>query len=324
MKKAITYFLSILFVVSGLQSYLFPQQKLKIAIIPKGKQAIFWKSVHAGANIGAVTSKDVEIIWKSPQTEGDRVQQISIVEQCVKEGVSGIVLSPVDYTALVGSVSMAMKKKIPVLIFDSALKGKPGKDFISFVGTDNMKAGNLAGENLAKLLNGKGKVVLLRYVKGQASTTEREEGFLEAIAKHENIRMIVKDSYAGATVDEAKKASRNLLSQLKEADGIFCPNELSTIGMLLTLRDANLTGKVKFVGFDTPAPSVEALKKGEVSALIAQDPARMGYLSVKTIVDYIRGKKIDPTIDTGVRVVTRENLNDPDIQKLLTLPSMSE
>ena len=324
MKKAITYFLFILFVVSGLQSYLFPQQKLKIAIIPKGKQAIFWKSVHAGVNIGAVASRDVEIIWKSPETENDKAQQISIVEQCIADGVSGIVLSPISYDALSEPVSKAMKKKIPVLIFDSALKGKPGKDFICFVGIDNRKAGGFAGENLAKLLNGKGKVVLLRYVKGQASTTEREEGFLEAIAKHKNIRMIEKDSYAGATVDEAKKASMNLLSQLKEADGIFCPNELSTIGMLLTLRDANLTGKVKFVGFDTPAPSVEVLKKGEVSALIAQDPARMGYLSVKTIVDYIRGKKIDPTIDTGVRVVTRENLNDPDIQKLLTLPSMSE
>jgi len=166
--------------------------------------------------------------------------------------------------------------------------------------------------------------VLLRYVKGQANTTEREEGFLEAIAKHENIRMIVKDRYAGGTVDEAKKASMDLLSQLKEADGVFCPNELSTIGMLLALRDANLTSKLKFVGFDTPTPVVEALKKGEVSALITQDPTRMGYLSIKTIVDNIRGKKVPLMIDIGVRVVTRENLNDPDIQKLLTLPSMSE
>jgi ribose transport system substrate-binding protein len=310
--------------MSGLWTSGVSQEKLKIVFIPKGNTSVFWKSIHTGAKIGAMAAASVEIVWKFPVTENDKAQQISIVEQCIADGVSGIVLSPISYDALSEPVSKAMKKKIPVLIFDSALKGKPGKDFISFVGTDNMRAGNLAGEKLAKLLNGKGKVVLLRYVKGQASTTEREEGFLEAIAKHENIRMIVKDSYAGATVDEAKKASRNLLSQLKEADGIFCPNELSTIGMLLTLRDANLTGKVKFVGFDTPAPSVEALKKGEVSALIAQDPARMGYLSVKTIVDYIRGKKIDPTIDTGVRVVTRENLNDPDIQKLLTLPSMSE
>ena len=324
MKKAITYFLFILFVVSGLQSYLFPQQKLKIAIIPKGKQAIFWKSVHAGVNIGAVASRDVEIIWKSPETENDKAQQISIVEQCIADGVSGIVLSPISYDALSEPVSKAMKKKIPVLIFDSALKGKPGKDFISFVGTDNMRAGNLAGENLAKLLNGKGKVVLLRYVKGQASTTEREEGFLEAIAKHENIRMIVKDSYAGASVDEAKKASMNLMSQIKEADGIFCPNELSTMGMLLALRDASLAGKIKFIGFDASIPLIEALKDREINALVVQDPSRIGYQSIKTMVDYIHGKKILSTIDTGVYLVTRDNLNDPAIQKLYSMSFKTE
>jgi ribose transport system substrate-binding protein len=217
-----------------------------------------------------------------------------------------------------------MKKKIPVLIFDSALKGTPGKDFISFVGIDNRKAGSLAGEHLGELLGGKGKVVLLRYVAGQANTTEREEGFLEAIAKHKGIQLTVKTRYAGGSVDEAKKVSLSILDRLKEADGIFCPNEQSTIGMLLALREAKLAGKIKFVGFDTPAPVVEALKTGEMSALIAQDPARMGYFSVKTIADYIRGKDVLVSIDTGVRVITRENLSDPEVQKLLALPTLSE
>jgi ribose transport system substrate-binding protein len=324
MKKTDIRFLSTFIFVLGLWTTVVSQEKLRIAVIPKGNTSVFWKSVHAGAKIGAMAAAGVEINWKAPLTEGNKEQQIALVEQYITDGVSGIVLSPISYDALSEPVSKAMKKKIPVLIFDSALKGKAGKDFISFVGTDNRKAGNLAGDNLATLLNGKGNVVLLRYVKGQASTTEREEGFLEAIAKYENIRVIVKDHYAGATVDDAKKASMDLLKQLKEADGIFCPNEESTLGMLFVLRDANLTGKIKFIGFDTPSLVVEALKKGEVSALIAQDPARLGYQSVKTLVDYIRGKKIERTIDTGVRVITLQNLNDPDIQKLLALPSMSE
>jgi ribose transport system substrate-binding protein len=277
-----------------------------------------------GAKLGAMAAADVEILWKAPLTESDQKQQIAIVEQCIAEGVSGIVLSPINYDALSEPVSKAMKKNIPVLIFDSALKGKAGKDFVSFVGIDNRKAGALAGEYLAKLLEGKGKVVLLRYIKSQANTTEREEGFLEAIAKHESIQVILKDSYAGGTIDEAKKTSKNLLSQLKEADGIFCPNEQSTMGMLFALQDAHLAGKVKFVGFDTPTPVVEALKKGEVNAVIAQDPSRMGYLSVKTIVDYIRGKKIDQMTDIGVSVITRDNLNDAKVQKLLSMPSSVE
>jgi ribose transport system substrate-binding protein len=315
MKKTIIHLLSVVLLLYGLQSYLFPQEKLKIAVVSKGKESNFWKSVHAGANIGAITSKDVEIIWKSPQPENDRAQQISIVEQCIKEGVSGIVLSPVDNNALVESVSKAMKKKIPVLIFDNALNGTPGKDFISFIGIDNMKAGNLAGENLAKLLKGKGNVLLLRHVKGQASTMEREKGFLEAIAKEKDIQLIVKDRNAGGSIDEAKKGNMSLINQLKEVDGIFCPTETSTKGMLLALRDAHLAGKIKFVGFDASIPLIEALKNGEINTLVAQDPSRMGYQSIKTMVDYIRGKKIPLSINIGVRLVTRENLNDPEIKK---------
>ena len=324
MKKRIVLLLLTLFLVSGKWAIVIPQEKLKIAVIPKSGAALFWKSAHMGAKLGAMAAADVEIVWKAPQTESDQQQQIGIVEQCIAEGVSGIVLSPISYTALIEPVSKAMKKKIPVLIFDSALKGKAGKDFIGFVGVDNRKAGGLAGEYLANLLGGNGKVVLLRYVKSQANTTEREEGFLEAIANHGGIRIIVKDHYAGGTTDEARKASMTIVSQLKEADGIFCPNEQSTMGMLLALRDANLAGKVKFVGFDTPTPVVEALKKGEVNAVIAQDPSRMGYLSVKTIVDYIRGKKIDQMTDIGVSVITRDNLNDAKVQKLLSMPSSVE
>ena len=166
--------------------------------------------------------------------------------------------------------------------------------------------------------------MLLRYVEGQANTTEREEGFLEAIAKEKDIQLIVKDRYAGGSIDEAKKASMSLINQFKEADGIFCPHELSTMGMLLALRNANLAGRIKFIGFDATIPLIEALKSGEISALVAQDPSRMGHQSIKTIVDYIRGKKISLTIDTGVYLVTRENLNDPEIKKLYSLLSNAE
>jgi len=321
MRNNIIRFLFIVVLSTAIQMPLLSQEKLKIAVVPKGKEAIFWKFVHGGVNIGAVTSKGVEIIWKAPQKEDDIAQQISIIEQCVNEGVSGIILSPINSDALSKPVYKAMKKKIPVLIFDSALKGIPGKDFVSFVGIDNRKAGKLAGENLIKLINGKGKVVLLRYVKGQANTIEREEGFLEAIVKEKDIELIEKDCYAGGTINEAKKASMSLIGRLKEADGIFCPNEISTMGMLFALRDVKLARKIKFIGFDITKPLVEALQNEEISMLVAQDPSRTGYQSVKAIVDYIRGKKIPSTIDIGIRLVTRENLNDPEIKSLYSMSS---
>ena len=294
----------------------FGQQKLRIAVIPKGTTHIFWKSVEAGAR-AAGEELGVEIIWKGPLKENDRAQQIGIVEQFATEGISGIVLAPLDNTALRRPVAAAVKKKIPVVIFDSALKGVAGKDFVSFVATDNRKGGMLGGEHLSKLLGGTGNVVLLRYQVGSASTMEREEGFIEAVKKNPGLKLTVDNRHAGATVGEAKTSAMNIVDRLREAKGIFCPNESSTFGMLLALRQSNLAGKVRFVGFDTSPPLIEALQKGEIDALVAQDPTRMGYEGVKTLVAHIRGNKVPRTLDTGVRLITRENLNSPEIKKLL-------
>jgi len=300
-------------VVSGV---LLAQPKLKLAVIPKGTTHIFWKSVEAGAQ-AAGKEFGAEIIWKGPLKENDRAQQIAIVEQFVQEGVSGIVLAPLDNTALQRPVAAALSKKIPVVIFDSALKGEAGKDFVCFVATDNTKGGMWGGEYLSKLLNGKGKIVLLRYQVGSASTQEREDGFLAAVAKNPGLKMVVDNRYAGATAGEAKTAAMNIIDKLKEADGVFAPNESSTFGMLLALRQNNLAGKIKFVGFDTSPPLLEALQKGEIDGLVAQDPTKMGYEGVKALVNSIRGKQVPKTVDTGVRLITRENLNSPEIKKLL-------
>jgi len=289
---------------------------LTIAVIPKGTTHAFWKAVESGAR-KAGQELGVTINWKGPLKENDRAQQISIVEQFVSEGVSGVVLAPLDDTALRKPVQSAMTKKIPVVIYDSALKGTPGKDFASFVATNNTKGGELGGERLAKLMGGKGKVVLLRYQEGSASTMEREAGFLSVMKKNPGIQILVENRYAGATVGDAKSAAMDLVDKLKAADGIFCPNESSTFGMLLALRQNNLAGKVKFVGFDATGPLIDALNKKEIDALVAQDPQKMGYLAVKTMVDKLNGKNVPASVDTGVAVIDRENVNTPEIKKIL-------
>lgn len=289
---------------------------LNIAVIPKGTSHSFWKSVEAGAR-QAANELGVNMIWKGPLKEDDRAEQIKVVEQFVSEGVQGIVLAPLDDTALLRPVRAAAEKNIPVVIFDSGLKGEVGKDYISFVATDNRLGGYMGGEQLAKILGGKGKVVLLRYSEGSASTDERETGFLEAMAKNPGIEVIVKDRYGGAGVGEAKNTALQLLDKLKEADGIFCPNESSTQGMLLALRQAGIAGKVKFVGFDASPPLVEALNNGEIQALVSQNPVKMGYEGVKTCVAKIKGQPIQQRVDTGVQLITKENMSDPVIKQLI-------
>ena len=257
------------------------------------------------------------MIWKGSLKEDDPAQQIQIIEQFVSEGVGGIVLAPIDDTALMRPVAAAMQKGIPVVIMDSALKGEPPKDFVCTVSTNNHRAGEMAGEQLGKLLDGKGKVVLFRHKEGSASTDQREAGFLEAIKKFPDIQVILDNRYSGTTISEAHSTALNMLDKLKEADGIFCSNEPSTLGMLLALKQNNLTGSKKFVGFDTSPGLVEALKRGEIKALVAQNPKKMGREAVRALVAKIKGETVDAVIDSGAAVVTKENLGIPEIQALL-------
>ena len=293
--------------------------KLTIAVIPKGTSHVFWQSIHAGA-AKAAQELGAEIVWRGPLREDDRASQVSEVEGFVTRGISGIVLAPLDDSALVAPVSDAVHNGIPVVIIDSALKGS---DFVSFVATDNRQGGRLAGEGLAALLPNGGKVVLLRYAEGSASTNEREDGFLEAIAAHKNINVLSSNQYGGADVEGAYKVSEGMLHRFKNpdgslaVDGIFCPNESTTLGMLRVLEDSGWAGKVKFVGFDASESLVKGLSSGHIDALVVQDPVKMGYLGVKTLVAHIKGSPVEKRIDTGVQLVTREKMTEPATNELL-------
>ena len=293
--------------------------RMTIAVIPKGTSHVFWQSIHAGA-LKAGAELGVDIAYRGPLREDDRDSQVAEVENAVGRGVTAIVLAPLDDAALVGPVSAAMRQKIPVVVIDSGLKGD---DYVSFVATDNEVGGRLGGEKLASLLGGKGRVVLLRYAEGSDSTTKREEGFLAAMRANPGIDVVSSNQYAGADVEGAYKKGEAILSQHKrpdgslDIDGIFCANESSTFGMLRVLQDNGWAGKVRFVGFDASASLVKSLRDGHLDALVVQDPVRMGYLGVKTVVSHIKGEKVERRIDTGVRVIAREEMDTPDAKELL-------
>jgi ribose transport system substrate-binding protein len=287
----------------------------RVAVIPKGTTHVFWKAVEAGARKGGAAS-GLEVVWKGPLQENDRAQQIQLVQQFVSEGVAGLALAPLDHTALAGVVAGAKARNIPVVIFDSALDGTPGSDFASFVATDNLAAGKLAGRHLAELLGGTGKAVLLRYAVGSASTEAREQGFLEA-ARAGGLTVTVDNRYAGATAGEAKTTALNLADALREAQGVFCSNESATNGMLLALEQLELAGELRFVGFDASPPLVAALRAGKLDALVVQDPRKMGELAVTTLAAALKGERVEPVLDTGATLATRANLADPAVAALL-------
>src|SRR5882672_5245751 len=290
-----------------------------IAVIPKGTTHEFWKSINAGAFKArdelAAQGIRADVIWKGPLKEDDRDQQIQTIENFTTRRVSGIVLAPLDSQALVRPVNNAIRAKIPVVIFDSGLKGE---NYVSFVATDNYKGGVLAAEHLGKLLAGKGNVILLRYAVGSASTEEREAGFLDTLKKNfPEIKILASDQYAGPTRETGYQASQNLLNRFgREVNGIFCPNENSTVGMAMALREIGKAGgKVKMVGFDSGTKSVIDLKNGDVQGLVVQNPLLMGYLGVTTLIKSLQGEKVEKRIDTGVVLATPENMDQPQIKE---------
>jgi ribose transport system substrate-binding protein len=290
-------------------------KRFTLAMIPKGVQTSFWNSVREGAE-QARDEFDVELIWKGPARDNDRTLQKQVMQQFTGAGIDGILLSATDKQALVPEVRTAMGKGIPVLIFDSAIEGQQGPDYISYVATDNRAAGRLGGKHLMELIGRGGKAILFRHMEGHESTGNREEGALEEF-KAADANILAENRYSGETATEAQTTALNMIDVIREADGVFCPNQSSSEGLLLALRQRNLAGKIRVVAFDSSPLLTAALREGHIDAIVCQDPVRMGYLSVKLMVEHLRGQPIEPLVTTAVQLVTRETMDDPAISPLL-------
>jgi len=297
-----------------------PAEALTVAVIPKATMHVYWKSVLAGARRAEAELPGVRVLWQGPAREDDRADQIALVDTFVQKRVAGIVLAPLDDKALVAPVRRARAAGIPVVLIDSGLADADAA--VSFVATDNHQGGVMAGRHMAKGLGDKGKVIVLRYLVGSASNVAREEGFLEEMARHPGITVVSADQHGGPTVETAMNASEALLAKFGPGavDGVFCPNEPMAWGMLRALDAAGRAGHVHVVAFDTSDRLLAAMTKGHVDALVLQDPVRMGYAGVKTLVAHLRGETVPTRIDTGVTLATPENRTKPDVARLLNPP----
>jgi ribose transport system substrate-binding protein len=294
-------------------------KKIRLAVIPMGTTHEFWKAIHAGAR-KAADEAGVEIIWKGPLKEDDRNEQIQIVETMMDSDVDALILTPLDDRALMPPVAEAKARGIPTVIFNTALKGE---DFIAYVSTDNWKGGVLAAERIGALMRGRGKLILIRIIEGVEGNRQREEGFLETIrTKFPGIEILSDNQYAGITTETAYQTTENLLARFHDVEAIFTPNESTTFGCLRALQDHGLAGKVIHVGFDSSKKLIEALEKRELQGLVLQDPVRMGYDSVRAAVARLRGEPYEKRIDTGVFLATPENMDQPDMRRLL-VPDLS-
>jgi len=287
-------------------------QRIRILVTPQSVVASFWVTVKAGAD-SAGKELGIDVIWKGPPTEADVDNQISILEDYINQGIDAIVLAALDNKALIPIVKRAVSRNIPVILIDS---GIDSDDPASFIATDNILGANMAARMLAKLIGFRGKVALIPFFPGTSTSIHREKGFKDEIAKYPDIELVTV-LYSQNDMAVAMAVTENILTAFPDIDGIFAANEPGAIGASQAILARGLAGKVKIVGFDAAPNEIDALKKNIIQALIVQNPFKMGYLGVKYAVDVIHGKKVPEIVDTGVTVVTNENLYNDEIQKLL-------
>jgi ribose transport system substrate-binding protein len=283
-----------------------------IAVIPKLTNTVYWRSVLAGAK-EAGRDFGYEILWDGPDRETNSARQIAIVEDAINRRVEGVVIAPVDRTALVPSVEQLDQLNTPCVIIDSGLDTVR---FLSFASTDNYQGGVLAARRMGAVLGGKGNVVVVRHIAGSHATIKRVSGFTDTLAKEFPGIQIVASESGQDTAETAKTATAEMLRLHPDVQGLFACNVDVSVGALQALEAAKRTD-VKMVAFDPAKSLLDGLRSGEVSAIIVQDPFKMGYEGVKVVALRNKGQTSPRLIDTGVEMVTSENLTDPKIMRLL-------
>jgi ribose transport system substrate-binding protein len=287
--------------------------RTRIGVVPKAVAHVFWQSVHAGA-VAAAREADVDIEWKGPPQETDFSRQIEIVDSMINARLDGIVMAPTEPTALVAVVERAAREGIPLTIFDSGINTE---NYVSFVSTNNYQAGVLAAKKLAEILGSQGKIAVVKMIPGSASTTQREKGFEDTLSKEFPDIQIVAEQFCMSDRAKALAVAENMLTAHPDLDGMFGSAEPATVGVAQALKSRSMDGKIKFVGFDFSDSIEKDLKSGAIDALVVQDPFKIGYEAVKTVLAKLNGQTPEKRIDSPATVVTVEDLSRPEIDALL-------
>lgn len=282
-----------------------------VGVIAQGRSHVFWQSIHAGA-VAAARETGVEILWNAPTSETDYAGQLQIMTTMINRRVDAIAVSPIDKRAMVGVVERAMQEGIPVIIFDT---GVDTDRFVARIATDNYAGGRLAGERLGSILQGRGKVLMVACQPGAASTLAREQGFEDVLREKFPGLRIADKRFGMSDFAKSLAVAENMLTAHPDADGMFASNETGSVGAAQAVKARQ--SRIKLVGFDWSPTLLEDLKAGVIDSLVVQDPFRMGYEAVKAAVLKLNGGTPEKIRNLPARLITRENLNDPDVQRQL-------
>jgi len=277
--------------------------RLRFMIIPKALDIPVFNYAKTGAERQAKEYGNVEILWNAPAS-ADQLKQKEILESAITQKVDGIAISSLNGDFLTDTINKAIDAGIPVTTWDS---DAPKSKRYAFYGVDDYASGRIMGEEAVRLLNGKGKVAIITSV-GATNLQRRLDGIKEGLSKAPGIQIV-------ETYDIKEDAVR--CAELMASGTSRYPDLnawLSTGGWPIFTRNATAVvdpAKTKVISFDTIEPGLSLLREGKVTVLIGQKYFGWGSESVKLLYDIKHGKMpASPIIDSGVDVVTKENVDD--------------
>ncbi|HVG48920.1 MAG TPA: ABC transporter substrate-binding protein [Rubellimicrobium sp.] len=288
----------------------------EIAVIVKTTNSNFWQNVNKGAVAAMEGQSEHTMTFDGPAAESDIADQVDMVENAINRGVAGIVLAPSDPDALAPSVKRAFEAGIPVAIIDSALGEGTEGTYQTFLATDNKTAGELAAQAMIDAVGTEGKVAVMSYVAGVGSEIGRVGGFTDYLEANSNLE-IVGPFYSQSQMATALNQTTDVLAANPDLVGIFGANEPTAIGMGRAIEQAGRAGTLTAIGFDGNADLQDMVRSGVLAATAVQGSFQMGELGVQAVLDLLAGKTVEPMIDTGVVMVTKDNIDAPEAQNVL-------
>lgn len=293
---------------------------LNIAVVPKAIGFDYWETVHKGAQCAASHSSQVNITWNGVTAETDVTGQVNLLQNYITQGVDGLVYAATDAKVLSNVTNNALQHQVAVVNIDSGTEPTPKN--VPLFATDNLAAAKKVPDLLAQALGpGNHKIAFIPFQPGTATNDQRTQGFQEGLKNHPNLNLVATQSSQSDT-NTALSVTQNILTAHPDLDGIFAANEPGVLGAAAALQQTGRAGKVVLVGWDAAPDEVKGVQDGTISALVVQNPFRMGYDGVNAAVKELRTGQPVQGEDTGVTFVTKDNINQPQVQQVLN-PSCS-
>ena len=310
MRKVVNTLLVAVLVLGGLTISAFAKDK--VAIISKGYQHEFWRTVEAGAR-QAAKELDVEMSFIGPEKESEIGKQVSMVENELIKQPTALMLAALDQNALRPISERIVNSGIPLVTFDSNIAG--GIE-TSFVATDNIEVGVIAAKEMIRLIGETGTVGVIAHNAGTSTAIQRTKGFIDEMKKYPGIKLL-STKYSDGDKIKAINITQDIVTANPDIKGVYGTNEGAVVGVGRAISEMGKNDSIVVIGVDSSSEEINLLKEGAIDGMVVQSPFNMGYLALKIAIKAAHGEKVEKRVDTGAILVTRENLNDEKIQKIL-------